>query len=67
MTESDLIARLAQRHPQLVVKAAEYSLRVILDSMKESLLVRRRIEIRGFGSFGLAVNGGRGRRERRRL
>lgn len=53
MTKSELIARLAQRYPQLVAKDAEYAVKVVLDAMTSSLLGGDRIEIRGFGSFGL--------------
>jgi integration host factor subunit beta len=53
MTKSELIARLAQRYPQLVAKDAEYAVKMILDAMTRSLLSGHRIEIRGFGSFEL--------------
>lgn len=53
MTKSELIARLAQRYPQLVAKDAEYAVKMILDAMTQSLLGGHRIEIRGFGSFSL--------------
>ena len=53
MTKSDLIARLAERFPQLVAKDADYAVKMILDAMGESLAKGERIEIRGFGSFGL--------------
>ena len=53
MTKSDLIARLAARYPQLVAKDADFAVKTILDAMGESLARGQRIEIRGFGSFGL--------------
>ncbi len=53
MTKSDLIARLAERFPQLVAKDAEYAVKMILDAMSEALAKGDRIEIRGFGSFAL--------------
>lgn len=53
MTKSELIAKLAARFPQLVVKDAELSVKAILDTMSESLAQGNRIEIRGFGSFSL--------------
>src|SRR5262249_57029856 len=49
----ELIARLAARYPQLVAKDAEFAVKMILDSMTQSLVKGQRIEIRGFGSFGL--------------
>ena len=53
MTKSELIARLAIRYPQLVAKDAEFAVKMILDAMTASLVSGQRIEIRGFGSFGL--------------
>jgi integration host factor subunit beta len=53
MTKSELIARLAARYPQLVAKDAELAVKMILDAMTSSLTQGQRIEIRGFGSFGL--------------
>ena len=53
MTKSELIARLAERFPQLVAKDAELAVKVILDAMTEALAQGDRIEIRGFGSFSL--------------
>jgi integration host factor subunit beta len=53
MTKSELIARLAARHPHLVAADAELAVKTVLDAMVESLVDGRRIEIRGFGSFSL--------------
>jgi integration host factor subunit beta len=53
MTKSELIAKLAARFPQLVMKDAELSVKAILDAMTEKLSGGKRIEIRGFGSFSL--------------
>ena len=53
MTKSDLIARLAERFPQLVAKDADLAVKMILDAMSEALAKGDRIEIRGFGSFAL--------------
>lgn len=53
MTKSELITRLAARYPQLVAKDAEFAVKMILDAMTQSLVGGQRIEIRGFGSFGL--------------
>ena len=53
MTRSDLIAKLAQRYPQLLAKDADLAVKVILDAMAETLARGGRIEIRGFGSFAL--------------
>ena len=53
MTKSELIERLAARFPQLVAKDADYAVKMILDAMADCLVRGDRIEIRGFGSFGL--------------
>ena len=53
MTKSDLIARLAERFPQLVAKDADFAVKMILDALSEALVKGDRIEIRGFGSFSL--------------
>jgi integration host factor subunit beta len=53
MTKSELIARLAARFPQLVVKDAEFAVKMVLDAMTDALARGDRIEIRGFGSFAL--------------
>jgi integration host factor subunit beta len=53
MTKSELIFRLARHYPQLVAKDAEIAVKTILDAMSMSLVKGRRIEIRGFGSFGI--------------
>ena len=52
MTRSDLIAKLAERYPQLS-RDAELTVKVILDAMSAALARGGRIEIRGFGSFAL--------------
>lgn len=53
MTRSELIDRLAQRFPQLVVKDAEEAVKVILGAMADALSQGDRIELRGLGSFSL--------------
>ena len=53
MTRSDLIAALAERFPRLVAKDAEIAVKEILDAIGQSLSQGGRVEIRGFGSFGL--------------
>ena len=53
MTKSELIARLAERNPQLVAKDADCAVKMVLGAMSEALARGDRIEIRGFGSFTL--------------
>jgi integration host factor subunit beta len=59
MKRSELVLRLAQRYPALLPKDAQYVVKLICDSMARVLREGNRIEIRGFGSFGLTY-----RRER---
>lgn len=54
VTKSELIARLAEHYPQLVLKDAEFAVKTILDAMARTLAAGQRIEIRGFGSFALS-------------
>lgn len=53
MTKSELIEILATRHHQLAPKDAELAVKTMLDAMSTTLSQGDRIEIRGFGSFGL--------------
>ena len=53
MNRSDLITRLAELHPQLLAKDAELAVKTILDAMSGTLARGGRIEVRGFGSFGI--------------
>jgi integration host factor subunit beta len=53
MTKSELIARMAERFPQLVLKDADLSVKMILDALFDAMVKGDRIEIRGFGSFSL--------------
>src|SRR6476619_842598 len=53
MTKSELISKLAGHHPQLAPKEVEVTVKTILDAIAKSLVEGQRIEIRGFGSFGL--------------
>lgn len=52
VTKSELISRLAVQFPQLA-KDTEFAVKTILDAMVEALVRGERVEIRGFGSFGL--------------
>lgn len=53
MTKSELITRLAERNPRLAARDAEDAVKTVLDAMSAALAHGSRIEIRGFGSFGL--------------
>lgn len=53
MTRSELIARLAARFPQLGMRDTELAVKTMLETMAQAIVEGQRIEIRGFGSFGL--------------
>jgi integration host factor subunit beta len=53
VTKSELITRVARRHPQLIEKDSEVAVNTILAVMADGLTKGQRIEIRGFGNFGL--------------
>jgi integration host factor subunit beta len=53
MTKSELIAKLANRYPQLLAKDVEIAVNTIFAAMSATLIDGQRIEIRGFGSFGI--------------
>jgi integration host factor subunit beta len=53
MTRSDLVARLAERFPQLTQRDTEFAVKTMLDAMTDALARGHRIEIRGFGSFSV--------------
>lgn len=53
MTKSELIDLLAARNSLLTSKDAYASVECILDAISSALIKGDRVEIRGFGSFGL--------------
>jgi integration host factor subunit beta len=53
MNRSDLIAHLAELHPQLQIKDAELGTKLIIDALSKALSNGGRVEVRGFGSFSL--------------
>lgn len=53
MTRSELIQQLASRHPNLTATDIDMVVRTILDAMSRTLARGGRIEVRGFGSFGI--------------
>lgn len=53
MTRAELIERLAQKYPDLTLKDIDLTVRLILDEMTGTLCKGNRVEVRGFGSFGL--------------
>ncbi len=47
MTRSDLVAKLAERFPQLTQRDTEFVVKTILDDVRRALARGHRIEIRG--------------------
>jgi integration host factor subunit beta len=53
MNRSDLISKLAESTPDLQAKDVELGVKIILEKLASTIANGSRIEIRGFGSFGL--------------
>jgi len=53
MTRSDLIKQLADKFPQLTITDIEVAVKAILDRLTSQLAQGGRVEVRGFGTFGL--------------
>ena len=53
MTRSELITRLSERFPQLVIKDIQIAVSEIIDGLSHALIKGDRVEVRGFGSFSL--------------
>ena len=65
MTGSELITALRSRHPLLAPQAAEQIVTQVFQSMAAALAQGDRIELRGFGSFGVKALPARQRRNPR--
>jgi integration host factor subunit beta len=55
MNRSELIKYIANAFPQLTFKDVEMSVGIILEAISTKLGEGERVEIRGFGSFGINV------------
>lgn len=53
MTKSELIAKIAEKKPNLTLKDIEKIVNVVFDSMIKALSEGHRIEFRGFGAFSV--------------
>ena len=53
MTKSELIARVADKYPMLYQSDIERIVNTIFDTVSESIISGSRVELRGFGTFGL--------------
>ncbi|MEF8792714.1 integration host factor subunit beta [Thiohalorhabdus sp.] len=52
MTKSELIDRVSERLDDLTRKDSEVAINTLFDYLSEQLSQGRRVELRGFGSFG---------------
>jgi len=53
MTKSELIARLARKHPHLYQRDIERIVSTIFEEIAGALEEGRRVELRGFGAFSV--------------
>jgi integration host factor subunit beta len=53
MTRSELILRLAEANPQLYQRDLEAIVDTIFNTIADALAQGRRVELRGFGAFGI--------------
>jgi integration host factor subunit beta len=65
MTGSELVTALRSQHPWLTPQAAEHIVSQVFQSMVEALAQGDRIELRGFGVFGVKALSARQRRNPR--
>ncbi len=55
MIKSELIARLAERHPRLNLRDVERAVSAVFEQVSAGLARGDRVEIRGFGSFSVRL------------
>lgn len=53
MTKSELIERIANKNPHLLLKDVERIVNVVFDKIISSLAKGERVEFRGFGAFSV--------------
>ncbi len=53
MTKSELIERIANKNPHLMIKDVERIVSVVLDKIIKTLADGDRVEFRGFGAFSV--------------
>jgi len=55
MTKSQLIERIAERAPHVPRREVEAIVNAVFEQLAEALKAERRVELRGFGVFGVRV------------
>ena len=53
MNRSEIIDKMAELYPRFVHKEIDSVVKLLLNTMSDSIANRKRIEIRGFGAFSL--------------
>ena len=53
MTKSDLILRLAEKNPHLLLRDIERIVNTVFDAISNALARDNRVELRGFGAFSV--------------
>jgi integration host factor subunit beta len=53
VNKSELVSRLAIRHPQLSITDVEFAVKCLMEQMTSALAQGERIAVRGFGIFSL--------------
>ena len=53
MIKSELVQRIADRHPDLLQRHAETVVNAVLDEITDALARGDRVEVRGFGTFSV--------------
>ena len=53
MTKSDLILRLAEKYPHLLLRDIERIVNTVFDEISNALARGNRVELRGFGAFSI--------------
>jgi integration host factor subunit beta len=59
MVRSELVQKVLEAHPGLTLEVAEAVVESVFSSIVEALEHRRRVEIRGFGSFAVKLRAAR--------
>jgi integration host factor subunit beta len=59
MIKSELVQKLAERNPHLYQRDVEKVVNAILGTISEALARGDRVELRGFGTFGVKTRGAR--------
>lgn len=53
MTKADLIVRISEIYPYMSVKNVDRVVSIVVDKIEKALKDNRRVELRGFGTFGV--------------